>query len=70
MSSVPELYNEPCDCPPGQCAGFLDNDADCINRLSGEVKTMNCEKCTGATWHQNGECLRCRHKATAGERWR
>lgn len=61
-----------CNCPPGQCAYFLDNDQDCINRLSGEVVTANCRAChpngRGATWHQNGECLKCRHAASAPTR--
>jgi len=64
MTDWEEIRSEPCRCAPGACAAFVEPDAECINRLSGEVKTMHCEKChpggTGSTWHQNGECLRCR----------
>ena len=66
MSHSPAgIHNDPCDCPPGQCAHFVNDDAQCINRLRGEVVTANCLVCNpngnGATWHHNGECLRCRH---------
>ena len=54
------IHNEPCDCPPGQCAHFLDNDAACINRLSGDVRVLSCETCGGCgTWHQDRKCLKC-----------
>ena len=56
---VPTIHNEPCDCPKGQCANFLDRDELCINRLSGDVHTAPCGKCEADTWHQNGNCLRC-----------
>lgn len=57
--SVPTIHSEPCDCPKGQCAHFLDNDERCINRLSGDVRTAECSKCRCSTWHQDGNCLRC-----------
>lgn len=61
--TIPELHNEPCNCPPGKCAEFCEPDANgedhCINRLSGEVRLLQCGTCTGMTWHQDGRCLRC-----------
>ncbi len=56
------IKNVPCDCPPGKCAEFVEPDADCINRLSGDVRTTRCEKCGAHTWHQNGACVRCGKK--------
>ena len=64
--TVPTLVNEPCNCPKGQCAHFVEDDENCIDRLTGDVQTKNCPVCSpdgsGSTWHHNGECLRCRHK--------
>lgn len=54
------IHNEPCNCPPGQCAEMIERDENCINRLSGDVRTINCETCGAHTWHQNSRCLRCR----------
>lgn len=56
--TVPQINNEPCDCPKGQCAHFVGNDADCVNRLPNAA-VMMCETCAGATWHALGQCLRC-----------
>lgn len=53
------IRNEPCDCPQGQCAEMLDRDELCINRLRGDVRTMDCPRCRAATWHHDGKCLRC-----------
>ena len=55
-----DLRNNPCDCPPNQCADFVEPDSDCINRLTGEVRTLGCWVCMGTTWHQDGRCLRCK----------
>ena len=56
-------YAEPCECPVGQCAHFVGDDAHCINRLTGDVRTQLCLQCgPGYTWYQNGECLKCRRK--------
>jgi hypothetical protein len=56
-----DIHNEPCNCEPGQCASYVEDDAHCINRLSGDVQVQDCAQCGGlGTWHQNGECLRCR----------
>jgi hypothetical protein len=55
-----------CDCPPGQCAKFVEPDTECIGRLDGDVRTAPCPKCctgTGETWHQDGKCLRCASEA-------
>jgi hypothetical protein len=53
-----------CNCPKGQCAHFVEPDTDCVYRLSGIVETAPCPIChptgSGTTWHQDGECLRCR----------
>lgn len=54
------IRNEPCQCPKGECMHFCSNDEACINRLSGDVRTLECSKCGSFTWHQNGACLRCR----------
>ena len=63
-TTVPTIYAEPCECPPGACAHFVDNDADCISRLRGEVVTRHCAACgPGATWHHDGACLRCKAEA-------
>lgn len=59
------LHNEPCDCPAGVCMAFVEPADECINRLRGEVVTRNCAVCdprgSGATWHHDGQCLRCLH---------
>jgi len=55
-----EIMSEPCDCPPGRCAALVEPDSNCINRLSGDVRTMRCPKHDGYTWHQDGVCLRCK----------
>ena len=54
-----DLHNEPCACPVGQCAHFLENDDQCVNRLTGEVRVLRCGACKAGTWHQDGKCLRC-----------
>jgi hypothetical protein len=63
------LRNEPCDCPEGVCLAFCDPPSECINRLTGDVRTMHCEVCDpggeGSTWHQDGRCLRCAHNGRA-----
>ena len=60
-----DLRNEPCDCPEGQCREFCYPASDCINRLTGDVRTIHCEVCDpggqGGTWHQDGRCLRCEY---------
>jgi hypothetical protein len=58
-----DIVNEPCDCPPGKCReNFGDDDnGQCINRLTGDVRTRKCEKCESYTWHHEGKCLRCEH---------
>lgn len=58
------LRNEPCDCPEGVCAAFVEPPSECINRLTGEVMTHHCVVCNpgrpeAASWHQDGRCLRC-----------
>ena len=57
--------NTPCNCPPGQCAKFVDDDAWCVNRIDGEVVTRSCPVCApdgkSYQWHHNGQCLRCKH---------
>lgn len=55
------IRNEPCDCPPGQCAEFIENDENCINRIAYAV-TDYCEKCGSHTWHEGDNCLRCTWK--------
>lgn len=60
-----ELINDPCTCPEGICMEFCEPASDCINRLTGDVRTMTCPVCHpnghGASWHQDGVCLRCKH---------
>ena len=60
--SVPEIQNEPCDCPVGKCAESSDgiDSGQCINRLTGDVRVLLCGVCVSHTWHQSGNCLRCR----------
>lgn len=58
MSSI-NIVNEPCTCPAGQCMHFVEDDAHCINRLVGDVRTQICVPCGASTWHQDGRCLRC-----------
>lgn len=58
---MPSLYNEPCDCSAGCCACYCEPDTDCVNRLSGDVRTMLCPKHKAYTWHHNGQCLKCQH---------
>lgn len=60
-----ELVNDPCTCPEGVCMEFVEPPADCINRLTGDVRTMHCEACDSGggrtyTWHQDGVCLSCK----------
>lgn len=60
-----ELVSEPCDCPEGLCAHFVEPAADCINRLTGDVRAKHCDICDpggqSAQWHQDGRCLKCQH---------
>jgi hypothetical protein len=63
--SVPEIHNEPCACPADYCAHFVEPPADCINRLTGDIKTMLCPICKAATWHQDEQCLACDRRAKA-----
>jgi len=69
MRDAITIRAEACDCAPGQCAHFVEPDTDCVSRLSGDVVTKNCRTCNptgnGATWHQDGECLRCRSTGCA-----
>lgn len=58
MTSI-NFKNEPCACPVGQCAAFVEPDSKCINRLSGDVRTQKCPKHDGWTWHHDGRCLAC-----------
>jgi hypothetical protein len=53
------IRNEPCDCPVGWCRHFVDPPDDCIHRLDGDVRVIECLICKAATWHQDGRCLRC-----------
>lgn len=63
MSAAENIHAGSCDCPEGYCADFVDPPSMCVHRLDGEVLTKHCPKCsptgTGATWHHNGQCLRC-----------
>jgi len=62
------IQNEPCNCPPDQCAMFCDPPAECVNRLDGEVIVQTCPVCAPSqTWHQNDECLRCRSERSRAE---
>lgn len=56
-----DIQNEPCACPPCTCAHFIEPDTRCINRLSGDVRTIHCATCDASTWHQDGKCLRCKN---------
>lgn len=56
--TVPDIHSEPCQCPKGQCDHFVDNDADCINRLPN-ASVMACKTCLSMTWHSSGACQRC-----------
>lgn len=63
------ITNDPCGCPADTCVYFVEPAEHCINRLSGEVCTRHCDRChpgnpTAATWHQNGECLRCKQETS------
>lgn len=56
------ILAEKCSCPPGECASLVDPPDACVNRLPGAVGTMHCPDCcppAGASWHQDGVCLRC-----------
>lgn len=59
------IHHEPCECPPGDCAHFVDDDANCINRRRGHVVTDLCAACQAFTWHEDGRCLRCIYLATS-----
>lgn len=66
-----KLTNTPCTCPEGQCAAFVEPDTDCINRRAGIVTTAYCFMCSpnGAyTWHEDGECLKCKRNKLAVDR--
>lgn len=61
------IINQQCACPPGSCAHFVEPDTDCVGRLHGLVVTLQCDVCnpdspTAATWHEDGQCVKCRHK--------
>lgn len=58
------IYADRCGCPQDQCEKFVCPPSLCVSRLEGEVCVMRCEACGSATWHQDGECLRCRRKGT------
>lgn len=62
---VIRIRNEPCECPLGECRHFVDDDAHCINRQSGDVVTDRCAACEAFTWHRDGRCLRCLYLAAA-----
>jgi hypothetical protein len=51
--------HDPCSCPPDLCLKEVDPPEDCVNRLTGIVEAVKCEKCNGETVHHNGECIRC-----------
>lgn len=64
MTTTPEISSGgACDCEPKACAEGICA-YGCVYRLPGDVRTLNCPKCnpeaSGSTWHQDGECLRCR----------
>jgi hypothetical protein len=59
--------HEPCSCPPDLCLKEVDPPRDCVNRLTGTVEPVECEKCGGQTLHHNGECLRCQRKSSQKE---
>jgi hypothetical protein len=52
-----KIYNEPCDCPPGECREGVAQ-KDCINTRATAV-TEFCIQCNATTWHEFGKCLRC-----------
>lgn len=56
--------SEPCACPEGFCASFVEPTEDCVFRLRGELKAHPCVngKCQGSTWHLDGGCLRCKRE--------
>ena len=55
-----------CACPPDACAHFCEPPSSCVARLDGDIRTARCVACfpesAGQTWHQNGDCLRCRSR--------
>jgi hypothetical protein len=65
MDRIPVIYNEPCRCPPGLCAHFVEPDSECVHRLIGNVRAMVCAKCGGMTWHKDKGCLRCLRRPVA-----
>jgi hypothetical protein len=58
------IQNEPCNCPPGECAAGVERDDQCINRHSAAI-TEWCASCGATTWHEYGTCLRCGEKKVA-----
>lgn len=56
------LDAEPCKCLKGSCLEG-NNQHECVNYLAriSRVGTQLCSRCKTYTWHQKGECLRCRH---------
>lgn len=67
MSDI-NITSEPCACTPGKCAAMFGDDdrGGCINRMTGDVRTLPCEKCRASTWHRNGECCRCQTEMSDG----
>ncbi len=63
---VVSLTNEPCGCPHGQCASFVEPAEHCVNRRSGRVTTAHCRTCNpdtvAYTWHEDGKCLACEYR--------
>lgn len=57
--------HEPCSCAEGVCIKGVAPASDCVNRLSGTVEAVRCEKCNGETLHHNGECIRCQRLASS-----
>lgn len=58
MTTIPTiLANNPCDCPPGECAAGVE-DEGCVNQLVGNVRSGWCENCQADTWWHEGRCLR------------
>ena len=59
--NISVLQQEACDCPEGECKR---TSAGCIYLVArnGDVITQRCTACDAYTWHQNGECLRCKRR--------
>lgn len=66
MNDITGMCAGACDCVDF-CCSFVDPMEDCVHLMSRESQVImeKCERHTGHSWHQNGECLRCKREGRA-----